>query len=209
MPFASPQLRVATALSLLYCGSYGVADAEVVARKHFSYFDIKGDTADALDAALNARGPVTMGASSHHPGATKIRFGGNATYTQRNGRCYIDGVKITVDIDIILPRWRDRRNASRQLSQIWDTLSADIKRHEERHAEIAREHAREMEKAILALPPQDDCDTLQDKANAATMQQTQFHDEDQARFDKIEAINFQDRIRRLFTYRNSARETAR
>ncbi|WFU10740.1 DUF922 domain-containing protein [Rhizobium sp. CB3090] len=201
MPFAPRQIRVSLAL-LLLCGISSGADAEVIARKTVSYFDIKGDSADALDAALNAHGPVTMGSSSRHPGATKIRFGGNATYSERNGRCYISDVKITVDTEIILPRWRDRRHASRQLSMIWDTLSADIRRHEDRHAEIAREHARRMEQSILALPPAKDCDTLQDKANDVTTQETQLHDEDQARFDKIEAINFQSRIQRLMTYRS-------
>ncbi|MDL2400579.1 DUF922 domain-containing Zn-dependent protease [Rhizobium mayense] len=201
MPFASQHIRVSLVL-LLLCSISSVADAEVIARKSVSYFDIKGDSAEALDASLNARGPVTMGSSSRHPGATKIHFSGNATYTERNGRCYITDVKITVYTEIILPRWRDRRHASRQLSMIWDTLSEDIRRHEDRHAEIARDHARQMEKAILALPSAKDCDTLQDKANDVTMQQTQLHDEDQARFDKIEAINFQSRIQRLMTYRS-------
>ncbi|MDE1994676.1 MAG: DUF922 domain-containing protein [Rhizobiaceae bacterium] len=200
MPHASRHIRVPLALLLLF-GISGTADATVVVRKSFSYFDIKGDSADALDAALNARGPIAMGSSSHHPGATKIRFGGNASYTESNGRCYISGVKVTLDTEIILPRWRDRRHASHELSLIWDTLSADIRRHEERHAEIAREHAQRMEKAILALPPAKDCDTLQAKATEVTTRETQLHDEDQARFDKIEAINFQSRMQRLMTYR--------
>lgn len=204
MPFASRHIRVPIIL-LLLCGICDVAKAEVIARKSVSYFDIKGNSADTLDAALNARGPVAMGSSSHHPGATKIRFGGNATYEQRDGRCHIAGVKITVDTEIILPRWRDRRNASRQLSMIWDTLSDDIRRHEDRHVDIARQHARRMEQGILALRPAWDCDTLQDRANDVTARETELHDKDQARFDRIEALNFQNRMQRLLTYRSQRR----
>ena len=178
-----------------------IADAEVIARKSISYFDIKGSSADELDAALNERGPLAMGSSSHHPGATRIRFGGNATYSEANGRCYISGVKVTVDTEIILPRWRDRRHASKQLSLIWDTLSGDIRRHEDRHVEIARQHARQMERAILSLPSASSCDALQEKANEVTARETDRHDADQARFDRIEAINFQNRIQRLLYYR--------
>lgn len=178
-----------------------IADAEVIARKSISYFDIKGSSADELDAALNERGPLAMGSSSHHPGATRIRFGGNATYSEANGRCYISGVKVTVDTEIILPRWRDRRHASKQLSLIWDTLSGDIRRHEDRHVEIARQHARQMERAILSLPSASSCDALQEKANEVTARETDRHDVDQARFDRIEAINFQNRIQRLLYYR--------
>ncbi len=181
----------------LSCGIWQSAEAEVIARKSFSYFDISGNTADALDQALNAGGPTAMGASSRHPGATRIRFGGEATYVESDGRCHIGGARVTVDITIILPRWRDRRNAQPRLSGVWDRLSADIKRHEERHAEIARMHARSMEKAILALRPEKTCDQLQDKVSAESVQNILLHDRDQERFDRIEAANFQDRMQRL------------
>ncbi|MFT4001059.1 MAG: DUF922 domain-containing protein [Rhizobium sp.] len=180
----------------------GMVHAEVIARKSISYFDIMGSTADELDAALNQRGPLAMGSSSHHPGATRIRFGGSATYSEADGRCYISGVKVTVDTEIILPRWRDRRHANKQLSVIWDTLAADIRRHENRHVEIARQHAREMERQILSLPSAKDCDALQEKANEVTARETERHDADQARFDRIEAINFQNRLQRLLYYRS-------
>ncbi len=201
MPLASHKIIVSCALLLAFCLPE-MAKAEVVARKTISYFDIKGRTADELDAALNQRGPLAMGSSSHHPGATKIRFGGNATYSEANGRCYISDVKVTVDTEIILPRWRDRRSAGKQLSMIWDTLAGDIRRHEDRHVEIARQHARQMERQILALRPAADCDTLQENANEVTERETQLHDADQARFDRIEAINFQSRMQRLLYYRS-------
>jgi predicted secreted Zn-dependent protease len=201
MPLASHKFSLSCALLLAFC-IHGVANAEVIARKSISYFDIKGSTADELDAALNQRGPLAIGSSSHHPGATKIRFGGNATYSEANGRCYISGVKVTVDTEIILPRWRDRRHASKQLSMIWDTLAADIRRHEDRHIEIARQHARQMERQILSLPSASNCDALQEKANEVTSRETERHDADQARFDRIEAINFTSRIQRLLYYRS-------
>ncbi len=201
MPLESHKFSLSCALLLAFCMP-GVADAEVIARKSVSYFDIKGDTADELDAALNERGPLAMGSGSHHPGATKIRFGGNATYSEANGRCYISGVKVTVDTEIMLPRWRDRRHANKQLSLIWDTLEADIRRHENRHVEIARQHARQMERQILSLPSASNCDALQEKANAITERETERHDADQARFDRIEAINFPSRMQRLLDYRS-------
>jgi predicted secreted Zn-dependent protease len=208
MPFASRTAHAALTALLLF-GTCGSATAKVVYGKSVSYFDINGNTADDLDAALNARGPTTMGASSRHPGATRIRFGGEATYVERNGRCYIGGARVTVNVDLILPRWRDRRHADRRLSMVWDTLSADIRRHEERHAEIARQHARAMEKAILTLPPARECDALQARVDTESARSIEEHDRDQARFDMIEAANFQNRIQRLMQYHNkpTARKT--
>jgi predicted secreted Zn-dependent protease len=201
MPLASHKISISCALLLALCMTE-IAHAEVVTRKTVSYFDIKGSSADELDAALNHQGPLAMGSSSHHPGATRIRFGGSATYSEASGRCYISSARVTVDTEIILPRWRDRRRASKQLSLIWDTLAADIRRHEDRHVEIARQHARQMERLILSLPSASNCDALQDKANEVTARETERHDADQARFDRIEAINFQNRIQRLLYYRS-------
>jgi predicted secreted Zn-dependent protease len=200
MPLAFRHARLPLIVFLI-CGMGGGASAEVIVQKSFSYFDISGNTADELDAALNARGPTTIGASSRHPGATRIRFGGQATYVEKDGRCHIGGVKVTVDTEIILPRWRDRSRASKRLSLVWDTLSADIRRHEERHAEIARQHARMTEDIILRLPSEASCDLLQERVNTESARNIEEHDKDQARFDMIEATNFRNRMQRLMNYR--------
>lgn len=205
-PFRCASLVLAMLLS---CGTQGTASAEVIARKSFSYFDIKGNTADELDAALNAHGPATVGASSHHPAATRIRFGGEATYVERGGRCYIGDVKVTVDTEIILPRWRDRRHAEKRLPAVWDMLLTDIKRHEARHVEIARDHAHRLEQAILALGPESDCNRLQNKVTRATERTIALHDEAQAHFDEIEAANFQNRVRRMSSNRMSSQNTGK
>lgn len=188
-----PASRLPLAL-LLLCASVVPAPAKVIYSRSISYFDIRGNTADELDAALNAKGPTAMGASSRHPGATRIRFGGEATYVQRDGQCHIGGARVTVTVEIILPRWRDRSRAEPRLSAVWDKLAADIRRHEEQHAAIARENAAKMEKAILALPPARDCDALQGRVDAESVHAISAHDRAQARFDTVEAANFQKRM---------------
>lgn len=179
----------------------GPAAAEVIASKSYSYFDIRGKTADELDRELSRRGPTASGSSARHPGATKIRFGGEATYIQDDGRCRIGNVKVTVHTQIILPRWGNRMGAGKELSMIWDALSSDIKRHEERHAEIARNQARSMERAIRALPPQRSCETMQELVSNESARGIEEHDQLQARFDRVEAVNFQKRMLRLLNNR--------
>lgn len=177
------------------------ASAEVVATKSYSYFDIRGKTADELDQQLSTRGPTANGSSARHPGATKIRFGGEATYVQHNARCKVGSAKVTVHTQIILPRWRNRKGATKDLSMIWDALSSDIKRHEERHAEIARTQARAMERGILALPAQRNCEAMQELVSEESTRGIDEHDRLQARFDKVEAVNFQNRMMRLLNNR--------
>jgi predicted secreted Zn-dependent protease len=173
----------------------------VVATKSYSYFDIRGRTADELDQQLSTRGPTANGSSARHPGATKIRFGGEATYIQHDGRCKVGSAKVTVHTQIILPRWRNRKGATKDLSMIWDALSSDIKRHEERHAEIARTQARAMERGILSLPAQRNCEAMQELVSEESTRGIDEHDRLQARFDKVEAVNFQNRMMRLLNNR--------
>ncbi|WP_438618265.1 DUF922 domain-containing Zn-dependent protease [Oryzifoliimicrobium ureilyticus] len=185
------------------------ANATVVATKSYSYFDIRGKTAEDLDAELSRRGPTADGSSSRHPGATRIQFGGDATYIQEGGRCRVLNARVTVHTRIILPRWRNRQGASKELSLIWDTLSGDIRRHEDRHAEIARVQARKMEQQILQLAPQKDCNLMQEVVARVSTEGIEKHDALQAQFDRVEAINFQNRLMRLLKNKIDAQSVKR
>jgi predicted secreted Zn-dependent protease len=183
--------------------SPNAAQSETTVRKSISYFQIGGTTAADLDDELARKGPFTQATGNRHPGATQIRFGGDLTYTKRGTRCAVEDVTVTLETKIILPRWKNRKRASAEMAMIWDALSADIKRHEERHAEIARQHAKLLESRLMKLRPERDCDRLQEKVSAVTDEVTQAHDAAQVRFDRIESRNFQDRMLRILRYRTS------
>ncbi|MDI7863894.1 DUF922 domain-containing protein [Rhizobiaceae bacterium n13] len=204
MAFARKTLLVLAA-TIVVGGASGQAFAETVIRKSTSYFQVRGKTAEQLDKELSYRGPMTKSTGSRHPGATRIKFGGSVTYAQQGGRCRIDSAKITLSTQIILPEWKGRKGASKDLQLVWDTLARDIKRHEERHAEIARNYARSMEKAILKLPPQRTCAAMKAKVAKVSRDEIDRHDRDQMRFDRIEAANFDSRMIRLLRYRLKAK----
>ena len=182
------------------------ASADVVVQKSITYFQIGGRTPADLDAELSRKGPFTQASGNRHPGATQIRFGGDLTYTRRGDRCAIGDVRVTVATKLILPRWKNRNRASQDMATLWDALSSDIKRHEERHAEIARQHAKLLEQSLLKLRPTRDCETLQDRVSEITDEVTLAHDEAQMRFDRVEAKNFEDRMARILRHRQESRE---
>lgn len=177
------------------------AQAETITRKSFSYFSVGGKTAAELDRELSRRGPAVKATGMRHPGATRMKFGGNVTYAETNGRCRIAEATITLDTRIILPRWKNRQRAEAGLALVWDTLARDIKRHEERHAEIARIHARKLEEAIDKLRPRRDCEAMKARVAEVTNRILADHDREQARFDRTESINFESRMVRLLEYR--------
>jgi predicted secreted Zn-dependent protease len=177
------------------------SEAKTIFRKSFSYFSISGKTPEDLDRELSKRGPLARSTGSRHPGATQIKFGGTVTYFEGGGRCAVREAKVTLSTKIILPRWSNRRRANAEMRLVWDTLAADIKRHEERHAEIARTHANMLEKTLVSLGTASSCSQMKDRVAIASAKAIEAHGADQRRFDRIEAINFESRIVRLLRHR--------
>ncbi len=197
---AAKSYRILAAAAALLVATTG-AQAETIVHKTISYFQISGKTADDLDRELSRHGPTTGSSQSRHPGATRIKFGGEITYVERNRNCAVGTANVTLNTQIILPQWKNRRRATPELRLIWDILSSDIKRHEERHAEIARQHARTLEKALKSLRPQKTCAIMEKKVGNVTRSNIDAHDAAQMQFDRVEAINFDQRMIRLLQYR--------
>jgi predicted secreted Zn-dependent protease len=175
-------------------GAAGVA-------KTYSYFSIGGSTLDAIQKELDRRGPHVKSTGHRHPGATQMEFVSRIGYQATTKGCVIASASVTLKAKIILPQWRRPRAADQDVRLIWDTLSADIKRHEESHVVIAKNHARMLEQALKALPRQGDCKALQARAAEATQKLLAKHDAAQAEFDRVEGMNFERRIVRLLQFR--------
>lgn len=167
----------------------------------YSYYAIDGRTLDELQEQLSSRGPHVRSTGRRHPGATQMEFTTRIGYAEGERNCRIAKATVGVEAKIILPRWRRRSTAGRDVKLIWDTLSADIKRHEESHTVIARTHARELEQALKAIPPKKTCALAAAEAQAVTNSILKAHDEAQERFDRIELVNFERRMLRLMRYR--------
>jgi predicted secreted Zn-dependent protease len=186
--------------AVLMAGLVSPAGAASVA-KTYSYFSIGGSTLEEIQNELDVRGPKVKTTGRRHPGATQMEFTSRVGYAKDDRGCTVAKATVTVKARIILPRWRRPGRADGDVRLVWDTLASDIKRHEESHVVIAKNHAREMEQALLAIRRQPDCATAQAKAAAATQRVLARHDRAQIAFDRVEGINFERRIVRLLRFR--------
>lgn len=177
--------------------------------KSYSYFTVGGRTLDEIEAQLSRNGPHVRTTGHRHPGATRLSFTTRLGFAEGPGSCRIVSAAVTVKANVILPRWKRPRNAEAGLKLFWDTLSADIKRHEESHIVIARNHGRELEQALEAIGRQKDCAAARAKAKAVSDRILARHDRAQLDFDRVEGINFESRILRLLAYRIQRLESAR
>ena len=170
--------------------------------KTYSYFSVGGKTLAEIETELDRLGPrVRSTGGRRHPGATQMKFTTSIAYAGADGGCKVAKASVKVDAKIILPRWRQRAKADGDTRLIWDTLSADIKRHEETHVMIAKNHARDMEQALMGLGWQRNCDVAVARAVAITNRILAQHERAQRKFDRVEGINFESRITRLLRYR--------
>lgn len=196
----SKKFKFLIAASILFSAALPAQSASIF--RDIKYYDISGKTAADLDYALSNKGPFLKSTGQHHPGAAEIRFDAKVRYGKENGkRCKVTGVYVNVHGKVFLPRWKQRKRAPLELALIWDTLSSDIKRHEESHLVIARVHASEMEQEIAKLHSRKDCAELRDDINRVTEKIMARHDKKQQHFDRVETINFEDRFERLLSYR--------
>ena len=168
--------------------------------KTYSYFDIGGRTLVEIERELERRGPKLNGTGKRHPGATRMEFNTRLGYGERRGRCAVVEARVTVKATVILPRWR-QRGAESDVRFIWETLAADIKRHEEAHVVIAKNHARELEAGLKAVRPGRTCEQTAARAKQVNDRILAKHDREQDQFDRIENRNFESRILRLMEQR--------
>lgn len=169
--------------------------------KTYSYFSISGRTLDDIENQLSKNGPEVKSTGMRHPGATQMAFTTRVNYARTAKSCRIADAQVTLKVKVILPEWRRPRKTDPDVRLFWDTLSADIKRHEERHVEIAKNHARELEDALKSIYPQKTCDAAKAKAAEVSAAILARHDRAQVQFDRVESVNFESRIIRLLRYR--------
>ena len=192
-------IRTLLAASLL-CLTTLPAPAESLS-KTYSYFSVGGTTLAELEDQLNRRGPHVKSTGRRHPGATQMQFNTRLGYAEKGGYCRVTEAIVTVKAKVILPRWRQRGNAGQDVRLIWDTLSGDIKRHEEQHVLIAQSHARDLERKLLRLGRQKSCAIATQKAKMTADRLLDKHDKAQARFDQVESANFEKRMLKLLRAR--------
>lgn len=177
--------------------------------KVYHYYKIGGSSLEEIEKELEVRGPELETTGLRHPGATRMEFTTRVTYGQQGRRCRVVEASVHVDAEMILPLWNRRNRSDQETRLIWDTLSADIKRHEEAHITIAKNHAREIEQALMLINNQHDCDSAQIKAQQTADRILEKHDREQTRFDRIESTNFESRLLRLLRYRLERTDLAR
>lgn len=168
-------------------------------RQTTRFFAVRGTTLAELDRDLNRSGPYVSETGMHHPGATEVRFNGTVTYKPVAGGCAVDKTNVGLNLEIMLPKWHRPRRVAAQTVIVWNTLAADIKRHELQHAAIARGYLKRMEMALRNLGRERNCAAMEARVNQVTDRYLSAHQRAQIAFDRVEGREVNVRLRRALS----------
>ena len=203
-------LKTNTLTALLGSALAGLAPASAAnLTKTYSYFSIGGSTLEEIQSELSRRGPRVDSTGLRHPGATRMEFNSRIGYAESGNSCQIVSVSVSVKAKMMLPRWRSSSKADADTRFIWNTVSSDIKRHEEAHVVVAKNYARMLEQSLLSLGRQKSCTIADKKAKATSDRILAKHDRAQQLFDRVEGINYEKRLLSLLKYRMKQAKTGR
>ncbi|MCB1470001.1 MAG: DUF922 domain-containing protein [Rhizobiaceae bacterium] len=169
--------------------------------KSYSYFSIGGSNLDEIEQELDRNGPNVGSTGQRHPGATRMEFNTKLTWKEKGDTCRMSAAHVTLKVKVILPRWKPGSKTDSETRFVWNTLAADIKRHEESHVIIAKNHARELEDALRKVGPYKSCAQVKQRAALLTKRILDKHERAQQRFDRIESAGFEKRLQKLLEYR--------
>lgn len=141
-------------LLLLACSTQLLAEPTLQAR--IQQFDVIGNTPDTIRASLNR--------NRQHSGS---HINWHYNWESTPGQCRITTASTEVTVTAHMPRLQPDAQRPAKVQQQWDGYLLALQAHQEKHVELALDYARQIEEAILALPPASACSQLSQAANAA------------------------------------------
>jgi len=111
---------------------------------------VTGSTAEHLRLMTNARGPSRD--DRRFRAYTDWVVTWRCTTGLAAGRHVVEGLDVSVDATLTLPRWAPPPWAPAALVDAWRAYVDALERHEQGHVELAASAARDVRDALLALP---------------------------------------------------------
>lgn len=123
-------------------------------------FDVSGATPQELDQSMLANGPLNKLYPTRRWGMCLWNIQWDIAHAFDGRECRIDKFSIKLHGVIHLPRYVNRSSASEEMKTKWDSFAAALKTHEYGHWENGIVAAHELEKRLSAIPPNKNCESL-------------------------------------------------
>jgi predicted secreted Zn-dependent protease len=158
----------------------GIARAEPTINLQTAYYHIQGESARNLRSSLNSVRPT----GQFHDAYTKWHVTWTYSWRQIDGNFALEKPKVAVTIEMTLPQWTAPATADKRLVEHWQTYVQALRKHENGHAIIGTQAARDIEKKLLALPRVPTAEALKELAESTCQQVLTEARAKEKKFDK-------------------------
>lgn len=140
--------------------------AEPAVKRDVVHYDVIGSTPLEIRAVLARIGPLNIDGKQRFDAVTRWRVRWNYRYRDTAQGCTIASVSVNVDVTITMPRLKADASTSPTLARAFAVYTEKLLLHENGHADIGIEAAKQIETGIRQLGPLPSCDALGQAANA-------------------------------------------
>lgn len=160
-------------------------------------YKVSGSTLNALERSLSIHGPAVPGLQGRAFAAVETTFLHNFETVKEGGRCrFTRNGRVGLRSEVILPEWRQRDSASRDLQEKWDIISQYAVIHEAGHIKISQKYARQLEAAYKRTSAPN-CKELEANMESVIEPIAKAHVAEQTLFDETDAPRFRRYLRRF------------
>lgn len=180
--------------AVVFCAAYAPgspASADIEIKVKTEYYNVRGRSIDALDRSIYRNAPLLNG-TDRALGQARLRFNSDIKARETERGCAVDDPQVSLEVVMVLPRWTDEKRGSSDLRRLWSGFSGFVRRHEERHVEIAMKHAKQLQRVFTNVPTAPNCKLLRARLQSGAKRILTQHGRAQAKFDERE----QARLRR-------------
>jgi predicted secreted Zn-dependent protease len=123
------------------------------------YYDITGECEKDLSSRLKENGcPAKDGRRYHSLTSWDFTWDYNQRKTEHG--CTTDSFQPVIEINVRYPRWQKTGTPPPALVEKWERFMNNLKTHENEHVAMVVEAASDVTVAVMKLPPQPNCVTL-------------------------------------------------
>lgn len=120
-------------------------------------YPVYGRTVEDLEASLAEQSPMWSG--EHVWGLAQWRVAWTFQPVLHEDHCDVAEVRVQLDVDVVLPEWRDADAAFPEFRAAWEDFAAAVRAHENGHRDRGFLAAGEVHDALLGIRKVD-CDDL-------------------------------------------------
>jgi predicted secreted Zn-dependent protease len=150
----------------LWVSILGVAVAEPVVNLQTKYYHISGESVRELRRSMSEKRPK----GQTHDALTTWNVTYSYSSRQVEGGVVIQNPKVSVAILTTLPHWNPPKDADPVLVERWRTFLRALQLHENGHAAIGTQAAREVETQLAAIPRQPNAEVLKQVVDTVSQQ---------------------------------------